>query len=161
MTVADPWAIGAAVYDIDKEIAPGQSLVVGVRCRFGDLEAEDLALLDTGGQWSVIGGELGEILEADLGDAERPLTMSTRYGSLNGTLHRIVIHLTADRGDCVSVEASVVVIPDWPGPPVLGYRGFLERLRFALDPGCWDGNQWFYFGEPDDEVGPHSALLGG
>lgn len=160
MASDDPWAIGAALYDIDKEIAPGQSLVVGVRCRFGSLEAEVRALLDTGGQWSVIDGELGEILEDDLGDAERPLRMSTRHGSLDGTLHRMMVHLLADRGECISVEASVVVIPAWPGPPVLGYRGFLERLRFALDPGCWDGNQWFYFGEPDDEAGPRAVLLG-
>ncbi len=160
MASDESWAIGAAVYDIDKEIAAGQSLMVGVRCRFGSLECEELALLDTGAQWSVIGGELGEILADQLGEAQRRLRMSTPHGNLDGNLHRLDIHVVADRGRCISVESSVVVIPTWPGPPVLGYRGFLERLRFALDPGCRDRNQWFYFGEPDDEEGPHSALFG-
>jgi len=33
----------------------------------------------------------------------------------------------------------------WPGPTVLGYRGLLERVRFALDPGT-GGPPMFFFG---------------
>jgi hypothetical protein len=40
----------------------------------------------------------------------------------------------------------VLLAPEWEGPPVLGYRGLLERIRFALDPGVTDADQWMYFG---------------
>ncbi len=33
------------------------------------------------------------------------------------------------------------------GPIVLGYNGFLERIRFAFDPGIFPGEQIFYFGK--------------
>jgi hypothetical protein len=42
--------------------------------------------------------------------------------------------------------SSVFVAKEWEGPIVLGYRGFLERIRFALDPGVVPGEQMFYFG---------------
>jgi hypothetical protein len=43
------------------------------------------------------------------------------------------------------VEATFFVSPEWPGKTFLGYKGFLDRLRIALDPPVND----FYFGEPE------------
>ena len=41
------------------------------------------------------------------------------------------------------MDATWFVAPDWPGPSVIGWRGCLERMRFALDP----GEEAFYFSE--------------
>ena len=39
------------------------------------------------------------------------------------------------------IDATWLIIEDWPGPTVLGWRGCLERMRFAVDP----LDNWFYF----------------
>jgi hypothetical protein len=74
--------------------------------------------------------------------------MSTRLGRISGSLYRINITLIAEenRDYDLIVESSVFVSKEWEGPIVLGYRGFLERVRFALDPGVVPGEQKFYFG---------------
>ena len=74
--------------------------------------------------------------------------MSTRLGRISGSLYRINISLLAEEnhGYDLTVESSIFVSKDWDGPIVLGYRGFLERIRFALDPGVIPGEQRFYFG---------------
>ncbi|RLC10701.1 MAG: hypothetical protein DRI57_20015 [Deltaproteobacteria bacterium] len=65
-----------------------------------------------------------------------------------GELHRVSITLLADpgQGDELTIESTTFVSEEWEGPVVLGYRGFLERMRFALDPGIIPGEQIFYFG---------------
>ena len=67
---------------------------------------------------------------------------------LKGSLSRLNVSLLAepDHGKDLSVDATVAVIPNWPGPVVLGYQGFLERLRFAIDPGNIPGNELILFG---------------
>lgn len=35
----------------------------------------------------------------------------------------------------MTIEATCFTSPDWLGPNVLGWKGCLERLRFAVDPG--------------------------
>ena len=74
--------------------------------------------------------------------------ISTRLGRIPGSLYRINITLIAEenRDYDLTVESSVFVSKEWRGPIVLGYRGFLERIRFALDPGVVPGEQMFYFG---------------
>jgi hypothetical protein len=71
-------------------------------------------------------------------------------GRIAGSLHRINISLLAEQnsGYDLTVDSSIFVSEEWPGPIVLGYRGFLERTRFALDPGVVPGEQMFYFGLP-------------
>ncbi|UCH98605.1 MAG: hypothetical protein JSV88_05275 [Candidatus Aminicenantes bacterium] len=77
--------------------------------------------------------------------------MSTRLGRISGSLYRINITLIAEknRDYDLTVESSVFVSKEWEGPIVLGYRGFLEKIRFALDPGVVPGEQMFYFGLPE------------
>ncbi len=119
---------------------------VAVKCRLGNLKESDTALLDTGAEWSVIGGETVKILEDQLGLPIESLSMSTRFGRIDGALHRMVISLPAYSGDGLTVESTVFISEEWEGPIVLGYRGFLERIRFALDPGIVADEQFFYFG---------------
>lgn len=77
-----------------------------------------------------------------------------------GGLHRMPIALVADDGSDYTVGATILVIQDWPTPPVLGFLGFPERVRAALDPGRGTDDAWFYFGEPSPVPGPYRELLG-
>jgi hypothetical protein len=47
----------------------------------------------------------------------------------------------ADEGSPLAVEATWFVADGWPGPIVIGWKGCLERMRFALDPSA----DAFYF----------------
>ena len=67
-------------------------------------------------------------------------------GRIQGMFHEVPVTLHADDGRDLRITATALLAPDWSGPPVLGYRGFLERLRFALDPGVSASDQWMYFG---------------
>jgi hypothetical protein len=143
-----PWALNSARYWIERE-ASGERryvLIVAARCRLGTLDVDDLALVDTGAHWSVIGGDLAELVSADLGPLGEPVKMSTRLGTINGHLRRLTITLVADNGSDLQVSGTVLVAPEWTGPTVLGYRGFFERVRIALDPGTEVDDQMMYFG---------------
>jgi hypothetical protein len=63
--------------------------------------------------------------------------MRSRFGRMSGRLHRVRISLLADEGlgNDVDVESTILVVPNWPGPVMLGFKGFLERLKVAIDPG--------------------------
>jgi hypothetical protein len=141
------WSSGCSLYFVSSKVGQWR-LPIAVKCRVGNLEETDLALLDTGAEWSVIGGETAKILEDELASPTESFTMSTRIGRIFGSLYRTNISLLAEenRGYDLTVESSVFVSKEWEGPIVLGYRGFLERIRFALDPGVVPGEQMFYFG---------------
>jgi hypothetical protein len=143
------WSSGCSLFFVNRKQG-SLRLHVAVECRFGTREETDLALLDTGAEWSVIGGETAKIFEDELGSPIERFTMSTRLGRIDGSLHRINISLLAEEnsGNDLTVDSSVFVSKEWSGPIVLGYRGFLERIRFALDPGIVPGEQMFYFGLP-------------
>ncbi len=129
------WSSGFAEYFPGFKVGMSK-LTVGVKCRLGDLEITDIALFDTGAEWTLIGGETAEILEGRFSEAIETINYSTRLGKMNVTLRRLPILLLADDG-CgadLYVESTVAVAPEWTGPIVLGYRGFLERIRFALEP---------------------------
>jgi hypothetical protein len=144
------WSSGFASYLTDyKQGCHGLS--VAVRCRIGDLEAIDLALLDTGAEWSVISGDTATILGDQLGPPSETIRMNTRLGTFSGALHRVNITLLAEEncGYDLTVEGSVFISENWDGPTVLGYRGFMERIRIALDPGVIRDQQIFFFGSVD------------
>ncbi len=141
------WSSGCSLYLVSSKVGEWR-LPVAVKCRVGSLEETDLALLDTGAEWSVIGGETAKIIEGELNLPTESFSMSTRLGKIYGSLYRINITLIAEKKSDydLTVESSVFVSTQWEGPIVLGYRGFLERIRFALDPGVIPGEQMFYFG---------------
>ena len=141
----DMWSKGVAKFVVQERIPEGL-LVVGVRCRLADSSDQYLALLDTGAQYSVIGGEYAELVASQVHKTGGCLTMQTRLGKVEGDLCRMTITLIADDGDDLSVDSTVLLCPEWDGPLVFGYMGLLDRLRIALDP-CGDGGDWFYFGK--------------
>lgn len=143
---SSPWATGWAQYWIEHELGP-HMLVVAARCRIVPLELVELALVDTGAQWTLIGGELADVVRphvADLSDGPR---YDTRFGKFATEQGRIEVELIADVGRDLAVDATVMLAPRWPGPSiVIGYRGLLERIRIALDPGFGPTDQWLGFG---------------
>lgn len=145
-----PWATGAARFEIQHDRGDSD-LIVCVRCRLGSLPETEFALLDTGAFWSVIGGDLYEQVEAHVEVGLDEIQINTRLGTFGGHLSRLRTTLVADHGDDLEISATVLLVPDWPGPVVIGFRGLLERVRFALDPGpC----EWFYFGPSGSSSGP-------
>ena len=60
--------------------------------------------------------------------------MSTRLGLIKGRLERLRVALVADEGQPVEIDATFFVSRDWLGPTFLGYSGFMDRLRIAIDP---------------------------
>ena len=148
MDTPQPWSSGAANYLTDVE--HDRKIFIGVRCRLGNLEESDLALLDTGAEWSVIGGSTAELLVDTLSDPTERISIITRLGKFGGTLHRLTFFLLAQPGWGADLEISgtVLVCPEWPGPVVLGYHGFLERVRIGIDPGSTNTDeQIIFFGE--------------
>lgn len=99
-------------------------------------------MLDTGSTFSVLDADLAEEIGAfDEADAPR-VEMGTRHGVFGGRLVRRPVWLLAEEGDSLEVDATFWVSSAWRYGHFLGYGGFLQRIRFALDP---DANQ-FYFG---------------
>ena len=47
----------------------------------------------------------------------------------------------ADEGAPLEIEAVIFLSKDWPGGNFIGYQGFLQKIRFAVDPHC----NRFYF----------------
>ncbi|WP_017717414.1 hypothetical protein [Kamptonema formosum] len=72
--------------------------------------------------------------------------MLIRGMRLSGFVVRLNIRLKAEEGEDLDVD-STVFVPDsevlWGNfPSFIGLTGFLERIRFALDP----NTDTFYFG---------------
>ena len=141
-----PWCTGWARYEVERPFGKSR-VVVAARCRVDGIDTVEQALLDTGAQWSLIGGELAELVRPIAVHLELPpLPFTTRLGTLSGSCVRIPIVLVADEGEDLVVESTVYLMPQWTGPSVvLGYRGLLERVRLAFDPGVAD-DQWLGFG---------------
>ena len=140
----EPWA-GSSARPLIATEHEGAILTVAVACRIEDHPVEIEALLDTGATWSIIGGPLARVMEARLGTSGHAMILSTRFGRIHGVLHELEVVLVAERGESISLSATMLVAPGWTGPVVLGYQGFLERIRFALDPGVADDDAWFFF----------------
>jgi hypothetical protein len=120
---------------IDLQRTPTSKLLVGVRCRIANLEYTEDALLDTACSCTVLSADLMDELAGSIGAPLEAVSLDTRLGVFSGHKYRLPIELVADVGESLSLEATVAVLADWPGPTVLGFHGFLDRIRLALDPG--------------------------
>jgi hypothetical protein len=132
---------GRCKYRSDIEDSLG-SLLVAVPCEVGEVGVADYALLDTASQWCLLPASVALALEYDpegAGDTR----LHTRFGLLSGELVRLSVTFLAHEGEPAAVEATWFLSPDWPGPIVIGWKGCLERMRFAFDPREND----FYFAE--------------
>lgn len=131
-----PWSTGGAyVYPL-YQVGP-YTLIIGVECEFPAVKRKQIALFDTGAELSVAGSELYQLFAEEQVMLAPPVgktNLHTRLGTFEGNLYRIEVSLTAEWGEALTLEGTFLFCPEWTGPTVLGFHGFLERLRFAMDP---------------------------
>jgi len=117
---------------------------VGIPARVGVGGESAILLLDTACEPCVIAAHTprraGWTDQTGLGTR----VISTRLGVFSGVADRMPVVFEGVRGEALEVDATWLIVEDWPGPMVLGWRACLERLRFALDP----LDNWFHFGPP-------------
>ena len=87
-------------------------LTVAARCRISGIGNVELALVDTGAQWSLFGGELADIARECGSDMGWSLKYSTRLGVFDARCYRLDIELVADEGQDLVVDASVLLAPE-------------------------------------------------
>lgn len=139
---AIPFTTGRATYrDFDPENPPRKRGFY-VRVMLPDNSGGSLyALIDTGTPYCIFNTAVVETLGLSF-DAGENIVLRTAYGSFEGTVQRVTIRLIAEPGESLNIDASVFVAADWHLGNFLGDTGFLERFRFAMDP----GTNTFYFG---------------
>jgi predicted aspartyl protease len=107
------------------------------------------AFVDTGSPFVILEPQIAEPLNIDRSQGERIDNFNIRGDLIKGDLLRMTITILAAEGRNLSVEATVFVpeltpSQEWKDlPTILGLVGFLERIRFAINP----TNNHFYFGE--------------
>jgi hypothetical protein len=131
------WSTGGAYFYPLHEVGH-HKLIMGIECEFLAIQKKQIAMLDTGAELCVAGNDVYQLFLAEhgfLGDSiigKRKI--NTRLGNFEGTLHRIEIVLAAIWGEDLLVEGTFLFCEEWEGPTVLGFHGFLERIRLAIDP---------------------------
>ncbi len=114
-----------------------------VRVNIGNLITNVFAQVDTGAPWSILALDVVHALGVPLNAADS-VTLSTRLGLLRGHLVKLPVTLIADGGRSLSFQGTFFISPDWTfNLSFLGYSGFLDAIRFAVDPSV----NYFYFGE--------------
>jgi hypothetical protein len=104
------------------------------------------AVLDTGAPYAILAPAIAKAAGFTTDQALERIVMNVRGMRLEGCLTRLNITLQATQGDDLTIDTTTF-IPDsqssWGEfPSFLGLAGFLERVRFAIDP----NTDQFYFG---------------
>lgn len=145
-----PFTSGVLTY-LDRapeEFASDQSYII-LPFQIVGFDGDLLGIVDTACPWCLMQWPLlEEVGFTSLSRrSEERFPLHTRFGRIFGSLERLTIRLPADEGEAVDVDATVFASEDWQGERMLnflGYTGFLERLRFAVDP----VRRQFHFGQP-------------
>ena len=137
-----PFTTGQATYRDFHPEDPSRKRGLYVRVVLPDSSDTSLyALIDTGTPYCIEDTVVVENLGLSF-DAGETILLRTAYGLFEGTVQRMSIRLLAEQGESLNIDASVFVTADWHLGNFLGYTGFLERFRFAVD----SGTHTFYFG---------------
>jgi hypothetical protein len=134
---------GACRYVADHKVGP-DPLLIALPCLVGGVPDEQYGLLDSGSYWCVLPQYLRRALGCEPERSAPVARISTRFGLFEGWLERLSLEFPAIIGEPYVVEATWFVSLDWPGPMVLGWKGCLERFRWAIDP----EEEAFYFAPP-------------
>jgi len=96
--------------------------------------------MDTGSTWCILNPNivtlLGDMVEETYKPTEPLIIRGIRY---EGRLVRVAIRLYAEVGTDLEIEATAFVPTlsaedKWDVPDFIGLTGFLQRIRFAVDP---------------------------
>ena len=140
------FATGVTYYKDDYPGEEGRSLIVLAVAVEKSLTIE--AVVDTGSEWCIldpqIAAQVGTFAETAYAPSK---TIGIRGVEVDGRLHRMRISLWDEyEGNDLEVEATVFIpdprqVKEWNLPNFIGLNGFLERIRFAVDP----AENAFYF----------------
>lgn len=113
-----------------------------------DKSIQTQAVLDTGAPYAILSPAIAKAAGFTSDQALDRISMLVRGGWLDGSLTRLSITLQATQGNDLTVDTTAF-IPDsqdsWGDfPSFLGLTGFMERVRFAIDP----NTDTFFFGSP-------------
>ena len=137
-----PFATGGLQYIENRREIIGSEARILVPLSLELISRTILAVVDTAAPWCIFEPEVGNHLRQAVSPSEEQVVLSTRLGTINGSLYRVPLRVPADEGESLDVEATVFLSPDWRGPNFIGYQGLLQRIRFAVDP----ETNLFYFG---------------
>jgi len=133
--------VGRCIYHPDYGSDPDRLLVAIPRLLQGQPPLV-FALLDKASPWSMLPASLSIDLGCDMSpDPYVPPLRTARVGRIAGRFERLWVQFPPSDGDPLDVLVTFYLSPDWSGPLVIGWKGCLEGLRFALDP----GEDRFYF----------------
>ena len=119
-----------------------------VPLRLQNVRYQVLAVVDTGTPWCILDPEIAERVHvSQRAEFLFEDTLRIRGDKFHGKLFRMGMSLQIEQGQGFEVDATVFVPillagQLWPYPNFLGLDGFLERIRFAVDP----EERAFYFG---------------
>ena len=149
--------IGASRLTILRPMPLGAPLPAVIPCCIPGIASEMDALLDTGSPYCIMRRDVAEELKLDLHDAPTWAFWhgDTRY---EGPSHRHTALIPAVRGQDLILDVAWVVPPDWDGPIVLGWYGFLQSIpNFGCEVNITSEQEsFFYFTKASEEHYPMS-----
>jgi hypothetical protein len=137
-----PFAIGRARYFDDPIKGLTSSPRIFLEVRPGRLPIPVLAMVDTAAPWCIFDAEIGDEIRRSFEPVSGWVALSTRLGTFKGILYSGQIAFEVLDGESFTLDVTAFLSPDWQGGNFLGYEGFLQRIRFAVDP----ESNLFYFG---------------
>lgn len=137
----EEFGCGVATYDEDDPSNQSEQTSIHIPITFlPKLEQIFFAKIDPATPWVVLNSEINEQL--GLHTKSTDTTLQTAVGKMRGCLERYPVTLIAEKGEALQIDATLFICNEWTRGNFLGYSGFLERIRFAVDP----HDRKFYFG---------------
>lgn len=124
----------ASYYDVDPG-RPAHDPRIYIRLKLGDVRSEFLAMADTAAPWCILDPDLARGADRYLESLSEIAVLDSRMGRFTGRLYRGTTTVLAEEGMALDVDTTFFLSQEWPGGNFVGYQGFLERFRFAVDPG--------------------------
>lgn len=120
-------------------------IVIPVTFEDGNGSIEIKMIVDTGGV-CILDPKIFNQLNITQKGIPAPKTLY-RGDEIKGRYYKLPIKLMAEEGTGIEVEATILIPEigpktEWGHPNILGFKGFLENMHFAVNP----DNQCFYFG---------------
>src|SRR6185295_15600276 len=137
-----PFATGVTRYSDHERKLLASSPRIYLEVTPGLIRGTVQAMIDTAAPWCIFAPPIGRSIQDHFQPISEELFLNTRLGTFRGRLHLVPVSFPVLQGESLVIEATVFISPDWQGPNFLGYEGFLQRIRFAVDP----ENNLFYFG---------------
>ena len=141
----ETFAKGAIAYDYEPAIASETSNRIILQVQIQGIKTR--AVVDTGAPYVICAPDIARRAGIDPASALKKDRMLIRQMRLDGFVYRLNLTLKAEVGEDLNVDATVFVpeVEEFWGdfPSFIGLAGFLERIRFAIDP----NTDTFYFGQ--------------